>query len=302
MTQAGSGANLNLNPDQERKLAASQPAPADRSSVEYGTMPEMPPPLASAKKNVWDLAKTSLDPEACKRVISQMLSTASAKRSQQAQELQIKPSTQLKRFKKASPCSSMWDGMDGTDKVRFCQKCMQRVYNFDSLDEAKSEALAFQMEGRHNILFYQRGDGTFLTKDCPVGAANRRNILLAEVASTLLVFGLITFFLLSVPTKLPTVKSVSKTSQPQVPASPQVSPIVKVPATVLIFTKPTAHRTIQAPTVLQPGQPSPATPASTVARPLAPVQMPEKRQASSATQSPAAGQAPAAPAFNDSEQ
>ena len=67
----------------------------------------------------------------------------------------------------ASPCTADWDGMVGDDRARYCPQCQRDVYNFSELSAAEVERVVKEREGRLCARFYQRADGTMLTKDCP---------------------------------------------------------------------------------------------------------------------------------------
>jgi hypothetical protein len=69
----------------------------------------------------------------------------------------------------ASPCTADWNRMVGNDRVRHCAECNLNVYNFAEMSSAEVEELIANREGRLCARFYQRRDGTILTKDCPVG-------------------------------------------------------------------------------------------------------------------------------------
>src|SRR5262249_7674094 len=81
----------------------------------------------------------------------------------------------------ASPCHANWEQMAGSERVRFCERCMLHVYNLSAMTREEAEELVRQREGRLCVRFYQRNDGTALTQDCPVGwrAARRRVQLVA---------------------------------------------------------------------------------------------------------------------------
>jgi hypothetical protein len=71
----------------------------------------------------------------------------------------------------ASPCRADWDEMYGDERKRFCGECKMNVYNISGMTRSEAEALIMNAEGRLCVRFYRRGDGTILTKDCPVGWA-----------------------------------------------------------------------------------------------------------------------------------
>lgn len=59
--------------------------------------------------------------------------------------------------------------MAGDDRVRFCGQCHLNVYNLSAMSAQEGRSLVVEREGRLCVRFYQRHDGTVLTKDCPVG-------------------------------------------------------------------------------------------------------------------------------------
>jgi hypothetical protein len=88
----------------------------------------------------------------------------------------------------ASPCRADWSKMVGDDRVRFCAGCKLNVYNLSSMTEAEVKQLVGQREGRVCARFYQRADGTVLTRDCPTGVRRKRQLFgvsLATAASLL---------------------------------------------------------------------------------------------------------------------
>ncbi len=84
----------------------------------------------------------------------------------------------LNNLRVASPCDASWDEMRGSDKVRHCNQCRLNVYNLSAMSRGEAEQTIIEHEGRLCVRYFQREDGTVLTKDCPVGfAAVRRRFL-----------------------------------------------------------------------------------------------------------------------------
>ena len=89
-----------------------------------------------------------------------------------------------------NPCRVAWSSMAGDDRVRFCGLCRQNVYNLSTMTEAEATALVEAGNGRVCVRFYQRGDGTVVTRDCPGGRRSRRRWLaVATTAAAALVVG-----------------------------------------------------------------------------------------------------------------
>ncbi len=75
----------------------------------------------------------------------------------------------LENIRIAAPCTVNWDDMQGNDRVRLCQQCNFNVFNLSDMTRLEAEALIQSATGRLCIGYYQRSDGTILTRDCPVG-------------------------------------------------------------------------------------------------------------------------------------
>jgi hypothetical protein len=96
----------------------------------------------------------------------------------------------LNNVRIASPCKADWNQMIGDDRRRFCGACNLNVYNLSAMTRAEAENLLVTSEGRLCARFYQRADGTILTKDCPVGwQAIKRRASKMMTAAASLVFG-----------------------------------------------------------------------------------------------------------------
>src|SRR5262245_57700499 len=67
------------------------------------------------------------------------------------------------------PCRASWDAMTGNNQVRFCSHCRQRVYNLSGMTRSAAELLLRTHEVNICARFYQRPDGTILTRDCVKG-------------------------------------------------------------------------------------------------------------------------------------
>ncbi|HEY2234728.1 MAG TPA: carboxypeptidase-like regulatory domain-containing protein [Candidatus Angelobacter sp.] len=92
----------------------------------------------------------------------------------------------------ASPCSADWEQMQGDDRVRHCDACNLNVYNLAAFTETEIRALVASRKGRLCGRMYQRGDGTVLTQNCPVGlqAVTRR---ISRIAGAVFAFLAVNF-------------------------------------------------------------------------------------------------------------
>lgn len=79
--------------------------------------------------------------------------------------------------------------MAGDDRVRYCGQCHLNVYNLSAMSAQEARKLVAKREGHLCVRFYQRRDGTVLTKNCPKGLkiVMRRLARVAEIAFSALV-------------------------------------------------------------------------------------------------------------------
>ncbi len=106
--------------------------------------------------------------------------------------MKVKYTNPLENLKVASPCSQDWDAMLGTERKRYCGDCKLNVYNLSGMTKSEAENLIVNAEGRLCVRFFQRADGTVLTKDCPVGwKAFKKRVSVGATAFASLFFSLI---------------------------------------------------------------------------------------------------------------
>jgi len=77
-------------------------------------------------------------------------------------------------IKVARPCHRDWAQMSGDARARFCTDCKLTVYNLSEMTTDEARELIREKEGQLCVRFYERTDGTVLTRDCPVGVAKYR--------------------------------------------------------------------------------------------------------------------------------
>ena len=75
----------------------------------------------------------------------------------------------LKNVRIAAPCNASWSSMAGDDRKRFCGDCQLNVYSLSDMSAPEAEEFLRRSEGRVCIRYYQRPDGTILTRNCPTG-------------------------------------------------------------------------------------------------------------------------------------
>jgi len=74
----------------------------------------------------------------------------------------------LSELRVVNQCPASWDGMAGNERVRHCSQCNLNVFNISDMSHAEAVDLVKQTEGRVCVRYYQRTDGTILTRDCSV--------------------------------------------------------------------------------------------------------------------------------------
>jgi hypothetical protein len=80
--------------------------------------------------------------------------------------------------------------MRGDARVRHCTHCDRKVYNLSDMSDGEARAFLRENEGRECVRFYQRRDGTLMTRDC--GRAERTVVRAkAAVVGLLGLFGIV---------------------------------------------------------------------------------------------------------------
>ena len=95
----------------------------------------------------------------------------------------------LDNIRIAAPCDADWSKMTGDDRARHCGDCKKTVFNLSDMLRAEAEALIIEKQGKLCVRYYQRKDGTILTKDCPVGVARRRKRKLIAAGAVAMLAG-----------------------------------------------------------------------------------------------------------------
>jgi hypothetical protein len=90
----------------------------------------------------------------------------------------------LSELRVVNKCPASWAAMTGTERVRHCSQCNKNVFNISDMTHAEAVELVRQTEGKVCVRYYQRRDGTILTRDCSVGdrVSLKARLALAAVA------------------------------------------------------------------------------------------------------------------------
>jgi hypothetical protein len=227
-----SGAPEPNSPEVRRTLI--EPSFTESSEVlsdPAGFMPPPPPPPPKAKglnrvvKKLDSIClKTRLDPDACRKIAEGSSTKKVAQLKELIESASAEPLAPLKlidKYRQTTPCSSRWDDMNGKGLFKVCHKCRLHVYDFSKTDRLDAEKLVLQREGKENPSFYRRKDGKFLTADCPVAVAQRRNLVIASAAAALIIIAVVTLAVLAPPAPPPAV-TVSPTTSSDSQSSTEV--------------------------------------------------------------------------------
>lgn len=104
----------------------------------------------------------------------------------------MKYTNPLQNLKIASPCSANWEEMLGNARRRYCGQCKLNVYNLSGMSAQEAEKLLLESEENLCVRFFQRADGTVITKDCPIGwQALKKRVSRVATAYVSILFGLL---------------------------------------------------------------------------------------------------------------
>src|SRR6185369_2845713 len=76
------------------------------------------------------------------------------------------PRMSLDALEIATPCQVPWEDMPGDERVRYCGRCRQNVYNVAGMAGPEALLLIGRKEGRVCLRLCRRPDGTVITTDC----------------------------------------------------------------------------------------------------------------------------------------
>ncbi len=133
------------------------------------------------------MRRTTGEVAALRSQLSQLVEEARLKENVKSQERieslqtteRLPVAEQMETSKYASLCPSQWKDLSGGDQYRHCNQCGLFIYDFKDKSLSVVEKIVFQREGVSNPTFYQRQDGRFLIRDCPVGLRKRQQRILA---------------------------------------------------------------------------------------------------------------------------
>ena len=93
----------------------------------------------------------------------------------------------LKQVRVGTPCDADWEGMAGTEKVRFCGGCRKSVYNLSAMTRAEAEQTLARPDGMPCVRFHHDAIGAPLTREA---RPERRRFLALLVGSLLALIGM----------------------------------------------------------------------------------------------------------------
>lgn len=186
----------------EDETQSQQRPSQDPEVADFMPPPAVKPQVQGTGKNPL-MAKTILDLEACRQVMSRMIADKEVKASEQVRSAPgeaPKPEQPIETYRLATPCQATWDSMVGTNQFRVCRECAKTVYDFTAMELPAAQALVYKREGQKDAVnFYRRKDGKFLTADCPVGVKRGRMMLMMVIGGVVVVVGIIAFMMLNPP-------------------------------------------------------------------------------------------------------
>lgn len=187
--------------------SATQPASA-RPAIP-GDQQELP--RTKARNTERFVAKTMLDHSVLSEQLVKSHEKEKMKAAYIAQEKANEPARDFHEVdskKLAAPCAWTWNSTGSNkSRVQSCDKCQTQVYDFAGMEMPEAEALIFKQESKKKFTLYKRPDGKFMTSDCPVQAARKRNLVLLCVAGAIVMICAVAFFLLMPPPARPPVQA-----------------------------------------------------------------------------------------------
>ncbi len=219
------GSSAKGNQDQsirtQRQSADSQTMPQHSTASSATAQPV--PPAAGVKKMGPMIATTKLDLDACRKVVSKLVSNKASEPASLTRDpddlIHVPPDQPITRYKKASPCNVDWAQMSGTDRYRLCPQCQSFVYDFKGMELEEAESLVYKREEKKCSVFYRRSDGKFLAHDCRIGAARAKKRIISVAAVCLFMIGVIAVWMFA-PHPAPVTTAVQRQASPAMNKKP----------------------------------------------------------------------------------
>ncbi|GEM_PF-2287796 len=201
----------------EHGQAEAPPAEQASEAESAGSgRPGLPPHLAAMVSETRNLERTKLDHSALQDLVAR---TEADKQEKLQEEIKarasepLKPYRPIENYRMASPCASDWERLSGQGRVRFCSGCQLQVYDLTGMEVPEAEELIFQRESRKDFRLFKRQDGKFLTSDCPIGAASKKQLALT-IAGGLVLAALLAFICATMPPPKSRAPSAATTQPP----------------------------------------------------------------------------------------
>lgn len=141
--------------------------------------PEMEPSQKQPSQRY--VAKTMLDHSLLFQAVSQSATRQEHKAAEIAKERAQEPVEIIEPIvadKKVDSCRWSWtEPFNAKERYRACALCQAAVYDFSGLTHEQAGALVFQRENLKTPRFYQRGDGKFMTRQCPREVSRRVRLI-----------------------------------------------------------------------------------------------------------------------------
>ncbi len=217
--------------DLEDNAQASSAGPSSAPAAQPAPQPQAPPADAALFHGIardrrikvpGKIKKTNLDYDALRKFARDKKEKAEERikwelefRNQPADG---KPPCPIVDFLKASECPVKWDEMTGRSRVRYCERCSQRVYDLAGLGEDEAKGLVATQEGHSDLSYYRRNDGKFLVADCPLGSKRRARLKAIQIGAGAAVAGLIVLMALDLAQRPSPGPGVSAQQPPWSPA------------------------------------------------------------------------------------
>ena len=84
----------------------------------------------------------------------------------------------------AEPCTELWDGMTGDDRMRYCTGCRKHVYNLSAMSRTEAERLVCEGAGSLCVRFARTETGQVQTLEYRAPANPRRGWRFWTIVST----------------------------------------------------------------------------------------------------------------------
>ena len=211
--------------DEIEKAAQTQ----EREMLEQAKLEQAKPEQAEpAEKPKRYVARTRLDHS----ILYDTVVKAAEKQEAAVEELiktranePVKPFISVESKKAKLACPWTWSETDSPERVRYCDRCKNPVYNFAGIEMPEAESIVYTRENIEHPHLLKRDDGKYMTRECPQAVKRRKDTIVLSLVGVVVAAGIITVLMMLPPPPKPVAEThPTHQAEPETPVNVMAEP------------------------------------------------------------------------------